>query len=469
MNAIFLYRKIIISLLIILSGFAYTQDRSLSNVPQAKKGTFPVQSKGSLWFTSDILQYQGRENRTRIDIIYSVNLSKHWQESQVPDSLLLLDIHCRIFDSEGGLLSETARSKKFTPGSEDTVQASTYIDIIQYSLIPGEYEIKLTMQDSVHSDVKGITEHFITVRDFSKRFSLSDIYFIADIQETEKQTSKRKNKFERNGYLLIPNIQRSYLNTEQEQLYIYYEINNLDFNEESKNYYHAYYSISDIEDKEVRSGTEEWLVAGASGIGRFESFSVADLPSGIYKINIKTVDVHNDNFTSIISYFIITAPKQQYAGILPMTETDIERYIKQIRYIATDQEIEVFKQLNKEGKQNFLLDFWESKDPDPSTKENEFMQEHFQRLAYAKANFRGGIESDMGRVYITNGPPQDIDREHSNIRNFKSAIIWYYALEGKVKFVFVDRTGDGIYSLVHSTKYDEYSDPDWREKYMRNQ
>ncbi|MFO7888897.1 MAG: GWxTD domain-containing protein [bacterium] len=468
MNIINLYRKISILLLMILGGFAYTQDYSLSNLSQQKKGSFPVQSKGQLWFISDILQYQGKENRTRIDVLYSVNLSKYWQESQLSDSLLLLHIDCRIFDKNGDLLSETTKNKRFTPSSKDTMQTSTYIDIIQYSLLPGLYEIKITMQDSMHNNINGITEHSLKIRDFSKQFSLSDIYFIADIQEMNNHVPEKKNSFEKNGYLFIPNVQRSYLNTDNEQLYIYYEINNLDFDSEGKSFYHTYYSIMDMEDTEVRSGSKEWLIATASGLARIEGISVSDLPSGIYKIRVKTVDVKDDTFASINSYFLITAPAQQYASILPMTETDIKKYIKQMCYIATDKEIEIFKQLDKEAKQNFLLDFWESKDPDPTTKENEFMQEHFKRLAYAEANFRGGIESDMGRIYIIYGPPQDIDRDYSNMRNSKQFITWYYALEGKVKFVFADRTGDGIYTLVHSTKFDEYSDPDWKEHIMRN-
>ena len=96
------------------------------------------------------------------------------------------------------------------------------------------------------------------------------------------------------------------------------------------------------------------------------------------------------------------------------------------------------------------------------------MEEHFNRLAYAETHFKGGIESDMGRIYITYGAPQDIERDYSQMSSSRPIITWYYALEGSVKFVFVDRTGDGIYALVHSTKLDEYSDPDWKVSIMKN-
>ncbi len=462
MDKAFIHRVILIITFLVLSCTAFSMCITSPRLLQKESDTFPVQSRGNLFFSSDVLQYQGQGKRTRLDILYTVNLSKFWQNSQSSDSLLLLNIRCRLFDHESVLLSESVRKKRFTPNSEPTNQAATYIDLMQYSLVPDHYKIEITMRDSV-SGAKGITEHLLKVRDFSKKFCLSDIYFIADIQKTNK-----KSNFEKNGYLLIPNIQRSYFNTDKEKLYIYYEINNLEFDSESQTYYHTYYSIMDLAEKEITSGLKEWHLASASGVAQIEGISVSNLQPGIYKIKVETIDVKGDRFTSNAAYFQITAPLQQYNTILPMTEADIANYLKQIRYIASDKEISIFKQLNNESKQKFLLDFWQSKDPDPSTTENEFMHEHFKRIAYTEAHFRGGIDSDIGRIYIIYGPPQDIDRDFSQMKNSKPIITWYYAMEGSVKFVFVDRTGDGIYTLVHSTKQDEYSDPDWKNRIMEN-
>lgn len=462
-----LYRIISFLLMMVAINFAYTKDKGLSRSSQNDYGAFRFESKGTLRFTSDIMQYQGKGKRTCIDILYSVNLSENWHKSQSIDSLLFLNINCEILDDKGVVLSDTTVRKKFALSYKDSVKASTYIDIIQYNLLPGKYEIKLTMQDSVNGDIDGINEYFLTVRDFSEQFSISDIYFIAGIQKANNEASDIKNGFEKNGYILIPNIKRSYFNIKNNRLLIYYEINNFIFDSEGNAYYHVYYSITDMEEKEVKSGSKKWLIASAPGIARFESVSIEDLSPGNYKIKIEAVDVKNNTSASITSYFFISAPPQQYVSLLPMTEDDIKKYTKQMLYVATDKEIEIFKQLDKEAKQYFLLDFWKSKDPDPITDENEFMREHFKRVVYADANFKGGVESDMGRIYITYGPPQDIERVYSNMRNFMSVIIWYYALEGEVEFVFVDRIGDGTYSLVHSTKFGEYSDPGWREKYVR--
>lgn len=461
MIRISVYHKILRNIFVIFTNIGLLLSITLSVYAEDDNGTFPVQSRGNLWFTSDILQYQDQNNRTRIEILYTVNLDKFWNEFQTSDSLLL-GVTCRISDKENNLLSETARKKRFYLKSQSTEQELTYIDVIRYSLVPDLYRIEITMQDTV-TGAKGISEHLLQVRRFSEKFSLSDINFIAYIQKTDN-----KGSFEKNGYLFIPNIQRKYLNTGKDKLFIYYEINNLSFITEEQTYYHTYYSILDLREKEVLSDSREWQLASASDVAEIEKIDVRDLQPGIYKLIIKVIDVKSDKLKTESAYFQISAPLQQYTTLLPMTEEDIEKYIKQIRYIATDKEIKIFKQLNNQAKQNFLLNFWKSKDTDPTTDENEFMEEHFNRIAYTQAHIKGGIESDMGRIYIIYGPPQDIERNYSQMKSSKPVITWYYALEGSIKFIFVDRTGDGIYSLVHSTKLDGYNDPDWQEHIIEN-
>ena len=146
-----------------------------------------------------------------------------------------------------------------------------------------------------------------------------------------------------------------------------------------------------------------------------------------------------------------------------MSDEESQKYLDQIKYIATDQELKLYNQLNSKGKQEFLLQFWKSRDPDPSTPENEFMIEHFKRLAEVEGQFKGGINSDMGRVYIKYGPPLQIERMGLNVHITHAVEKWIYTINGRTEFVFVDRIGDGTYFLVHSTHLDEFSNPNWQD------
>jgi len=86
-------------------------------------------------------------------------------------------------------------------------------------------------------------------------------------------------------------------------------------------------------------------------------------------------------------------------------------------WIITDEERAAFKQLsNDEERDNFIEAFWQRRDPTPDTEENEYKEEHYQRIAYANEHFAAGIpgwKSDRGRIYIMYGKPDEIESHPS--------------------------------------------------------
>ena len=71
---------------------------------------------------------------------------------------------------------------------------------------------------------------------------------------------------------------------------------------------------------------------------------------------------------------------------------------------------------NDEEREQFIEQFWLRRDPTPDTEENEFKEEHYRRIAYANEHFASGIpgwKTDRGRIYITFGPPDEIE-DHSS-------------------------------------------------------
>ena len=88
-----------------------------------------------------------------------------------------------------------------------------------------------------------------------------------------------------------------------------------------------------------------------------------------------------------------------------------------VRYIISDEEKSAFKQLsNDEERDNFIEAFWARRDPTPDTVENEFKEEHYQRIAYSNEHFAAGIpgwKTDRGRMYIMYGKPDEIESHPS--------------------------------------------------------
>ena len=148
-----------------------------------------------------------------------------------------------------------------------------------------------------------------------------------------------------------------------------------------------------------------------------------------------------------------------------MDESQVDEAIESITYLLSPQEKKQLDKLNLDGKRTFLDKFWSSRDPDPSTAENERRTEHYRRVEQANQMFGylniDGWKTDRGRVWVLYGRP-DTEDSHPMEIDARAYKIWYYDnLEGGVEFVFVDQAGFGNYELVHSTKKGEIYNSNW--------
>ena len=88
-----------------------------------------------------------------------------------------------------------------------------------------------------------------------------------------------------------------------------------------------------------------------------------------------------------------------------------------VRWIITDQEEKAFKSLsNDEEREAFIENFWQRRNPNPESPENEFREEHYRRFAYANEHFaagKPGWKTDRGHMYIAYGKPDSIDSHPS--------------------------------------------------------
>ncbi len=99
-------------------------------------------------------------------------------------------------------------------------------------------------------------------------------------------------------------------------------------------------------------------------------------------------------------------------------ETPYRKWLEEdVLYIITDEEKRAFKNLQTdEEREQFIEQFWLRRDPTPDTMENEYKEEHYRRIAYANERFASGIpgwKTDRGRIYITFGPPDEIESRPS--------------------------------------------------------
>ncbi len=125
------------------------------------------------------------------------------------------------------------------------------------------------------------------------------------------------------------------------------------------------------------------------------------------------------------------------------------RLLEPLSYLAEPGEIERLKALAPEDQARGWEEFWKRRDPSPDTPRNEALLEFFRRLRYAEQHFQGfgpGWRSDMGRIYITYGPADQVESRPASPVSGQIEI-WYYNQPSR-RFVFVDREGFGRFTLV---------------------
>lgn len=126
------------------------------------------------------------------------------------------------------------------------------------------------------------------------------------------------------------------------------------------------------------------------------------------------------------------------------------RMLEPLAYIVTPQEIDWLRSLPPEQQAQGWEEVWRRRDPTPDTPKNEMQLEFFRRVRYAEHHFQGfgpGWRSDMGRIYIKFGPPDQIETRPASLTS-PQLEIWYYNQPYR-RLVFGDREGFGRYTLLN--------------------
>ncbi len=147
---------------------------------------------------------------------------------------------------------------------------------------------------------------------------------------------------------------------------------------------------------------------------------------------------------------------------------------QEVPYIISDDERKAFLSLaNDEEREAFIENFWQRRNPNPDSPENEFREEHYRRIQYANDHYaagKPGWKSDRGRIYIMWGPADSIDSHPSGglyerpmeegggeTSTFPFEVWHYRYLEGigenvDIEFVDTCQCGDYHFTIDRSEK-----------------
>lgn len=205
-------------------------------------------------------------------------------------------------------------------------------------------------------------------------------------------------------------------------------------------------------DRDLNAMREGWmdLVREDEGVASYTaSIPLGGLERGVYRVNTAVTGQGSTVMATSSSTIRLLSSWDLWGD-------DPRETVTLIRPIATSREITDLQNATGPGqRQAVMSEFWLRRDPNPATRENEFLDAYRRRLDYIERSFSRvgarGILTDMGIAYAKLGEP-DMVEDHPFRTGGYPYQVWTY-FTPSVTLVFVDRTGFGNYEL----------DGDWRD------
>ncbi len=403
----------------------------------------PQESKGQLEFVIDHAVFWQDPSTAQLDIYYKIRYTELQFLKQKNLYQARFDLSVVIYDDSGTQVIGKHWQHPVNVANLNVVNTSFAYSQVRFQLPPGEYKIKIKIED-LNAQVTGSAEDTITISPFPKeKFALGMIQF-AETVESDTVVSA----FTKHNFFIAPNPTRSF-GESLPVLYFYSEL----YQSGTSTPYKIEFFVKSTSDSIFYSDTKD-ITLNTPITPLTGQWEIDGLIDGDYTLLLKATDQNTHQKVEMSRQFRIAWSPVAWG-------MDFKETVSQILYLATSEEMKAFKKLKNNPQKErvqFMMEFWAKRDPVPSTPQNEFMIEHFRRYKYANEHFADvipGWRTDMGRIFIKFGEPDEIERHPFNF-NSRPYEIWNYYACG-FRFIFVDEDGYGRYNLVSPTSEDMYS------------
>lgn len=435
-------------------------------------------AQNRLNFDFDYGRFQYDSNSVYLEMYYNINQNTvaHIVKGDSVFVGAFINITIKNIENNNEVINNTYQiNNKFA--KSDSIQNQNLIGKINYLLERGKYKLIVTVIDLNNPNNKKEISDNITIIPFSSNnFMISDIQLASNIKQEGANT---ESYFYKNSYEVTPNPVAIY-GENVPVLFYYNELYNVS-DERYKNSLVLERLIVDsygrIINKKVRA-----INSNNKSIVEVGHINLMKYPSGIYNLVLYLIDTSKAlGLTSSKKFYLVNKNvvdtvkySSQGLDLLSsefgsMENDELDQMFGYCKYIASEQEKNQYEKLETlDAKREFMFNFWKKRDATPDTPENEYKNDYFKRVEYARVKFtefqKHGALTDRGRVYLIYGEPDEIEFKHNQI-DTKPYQVWYYnSIEGGVEFIFADLSGYSQFELIHSTKRGELRDDNYMNR-----
>lgn len=404
-------------------------------------------------------------------------------------SQTVVDVFCRVplllvtpIGSSGGGAFRVAVSVRDSAGLELVSQtwltpvraellhargASTS-EHLRFAARPGRYAVAVTVTDSASGRIaRAATD----VAAYSHAPGGSDLLLANDLRMGAPGDTSARSGEVRFGSLFVSTSGEPVLTPQASKLAYYFEL------------YPARAESASVAARVVtESGTQVVAIAPSAvsmpAEGGFTNgvVDLAGLPPGHYRLELTATGPDSQvtrsapfGMTGFESVAQAAAIMEAAAWPAALSETELDEAYAPLMYLMTASEQGVYSSLSVEGKRAWLRQFWARRDPSPGTTRNEERERFYAAITEANRRYREGGASaipgwntDRGRIFIKYGAPDEVYARRVQ-QGRQPYEVWKYTRNRALRYVFMDLTQFGNYTLIFTNDVREKSRPDWQE------
>jgi len=222
------------------------------------------------------------------------------------------------------------------------------------------------------------------------------------------------------------------------------------------------------------------VVVGAGGGSTEGTVDLSGLPPGRYRLEVQAAGRAGGGADTVsrraafgVTGFQTLATAAAVAQPLDlfdrMAEGQLDELYGPLIYLMSAGEQGVYSSLSVDGKRSWLRQFWAKRDPSLGTPENEARERFYSAIRDANRRFGEGGASrvpgwrtDRGRIYVKYGAPDEVLERRSGGSTYPYEV-WKYTRVRALKYVFMDLTRFGNYTLIYTDDRREPSRSNWQE------
>lgn len=431
-----------------------------------------VSEENTLPFDVDFARFRMNDNVAQVEVYIAVARNRLQFVADGEELLASFESRVTIAIGDSEVIDYRWVEHTIAADSSEIKPSQVLCTQASFQLPANTYNIAVRVSDprSRHSGTRSFR---LTVEPYATgRLALSDLEFASRIVR-----DTTNSRFYKNNHTIIPNPSRTF-GSGMVMLYTYAEIYNLTFPSDSS--YSVRYRVLDDQGREVRALPARQRPVNGRQLVEVGGFNVMALRAGAYVLEVQVTDhASQQSVTGRQKFYVyreearpqapVSAQAAGYDYLLnlyrDLPESELDEEFETMRYLTAREDVKIFSALDAPGKRAFIAKFWQSRDQSPETPQNEFREDYLKRVRFANESFSGlrkGWQTDMGRVLLIYGRPDEVERFPSSSENRPYQIWHYFEIQGGVVFIFVDVSNWGEYRLVHSTARGELSDDDWQ-------